>query len=99
MYGRSLCSLYGLSCVAALLGEVPLAVGQESAASVVATVTEEDGERDDLEQPSAPAVQRPLVCGSDLQNHIRVAGTVYDAQRPERSMALMGAATASAAGL
>jgi hypothetical protein len=42
----------------------------------------------------APTVHRPSACQPELQTRIRLAGTVYDARHPERSMAMLGASGA-----
>lgn len=52
------------------------------------------GEREYIARP--PAVDRPGPCQPEVQAHIRVTGTVYDARHPERSMAMMGAASTPA---
>jgi type II secretory pathway component PulC len=53
-----------------------------------------DGEREYIARP--PVVDRPGACQPELQNLIRVTGTVYDGRHPERSMAMMGPASAPA---
>lgn len=54
-------------------------------------------EREYIAQP--PPVPRPPACHTEMQAQIRVAGTVYDARHPERSMALIGAASSPATGV
>jgi len=49
-------------------------------------------EREYIVRP--PVVNRPGPCQPEMQAHIRVTGTVYDARRPERSMAMLGPASA-----
>lgn len=51
-------------------------------------------EREYIARP--PAVDRPSACQPELQNLIRLAGTVYDARHPERSMAMIGSASVPA---
>jgi type II secretory pathway component PulC len=47
----------------------------------------------------APPLPRPAACHTEMQAQIRVAGTVYDARHPERSLALIGAAGSPATGV
>jgi len=56
---------------------------------------EREREREYIARP--PAVDRPGACQPELQSLIRVTGTVYDGRHPERSMAMMGPASAPTA--
>jgi type II secretory pathway component PulC len=58
--------------------------------TLVAGVSAVDlNEREYIVRP--PAVERPSTCRPELQTLLRVAGTMYNARHPERSMALLGA--------
>lgn len=101
MSGSLFRSLRWLSCVAACF------VTAVAFAEGAAQPSDEADEEDELDVPGAqdgereylvgaPAVNRPGACQPEMQAHIRVAGTVYNARHPERSLAMLGAASAPA---
>jgi hypothetical protein len=91
----------GLACLATCL-VTAVALAQEADEESDALLADNaDNHRDDPEAKEGereyiagpPAVNRPGPCQPEMQAHIRVTGTVYDARRPERSMAMLGAAS------
>lgn len=101
MLGGSPRTARGLSCLATLCAAATVALGQapaETAQAESATLLAEN-RRDDLHRPDenegeyiaqAPAIPRPGACHAELQAQIRLSGTVYDARRPDRSLAILG---------
>jgi type II secretory pathway component PulC len=104
MFGGSPRFVRGLSCLATLCTTATLARGedsQETPAEETGTLFADNRDNDDLDESEneleyiarPPPVHRPSACQPELQTLIRVAGTVYDARHPERSMAILGSAS------
>jgi type II secretory pathway component PulC len=111
MIGGSPRSVRGLSCLATLCAAATVALGQAPGETAQAEVQAESGtlvadnrtsdlprqsdnEREYIAQP--PAIARPSACHAELQAHIRLSGTVYDARHPDRSLAILGVASSPA---
>jgi type II secretory pathway component PulC len=92
----------GLTCVATCLvaafahGQAaPEPVGAPRSDALLAENSNDRQAPDDEREyvTPAPIVNRPGPCQPEMQARIRIAGTVYDARHPERSMVMLGAAS------